>query len=85
MGWRVPKLCEDRQVRSALASCTMADLPWPQVVEFFGTRYRPVEELDRGLRIVGKASAPGRTPPRLQVVRAGERLELIVLPGDRSP
>jgi hypothetical protein len=61
--WRVPAACGGRSRRSHLELCRMPALPWPQVQEFFETRYGRVVVEGPGLSVRGLSPA-AHFPPR---------------------
>lgn len=97
-GYRVPWSCDRRDNRKWLARCTIFEVPWERVVEFFQSRYGRVQVGPRWLLITGKdgvfaaiprpssptiaLAAPAARTSQLRVMRFERSAEIIVMRGE---
>ena len=85
LGWRVPAGCRRGVASAQVAACRLPAGDWPRLREFFSSRYTvgPLADLpaDQAFAVSPRAAMVG-LPPRLQVWRRPDAVELLALAGD---
>lgn len=84
--FRVPRACQDRVQRGPLWTCTIPEVAFEHLAEFFASRYAPlVPAGPRSYRLPPPPKAatatPGPLPPMLQLDAVPGGWRLLAMPG----
>ncbi len=79
-GWRVPRGCQVANQGQQVAKCRVSSVPWPQIVEFFTTRYDVQPQGDNlHVHIRGIPESSNGQTPLLLVLRQIDGVQIVAL------